>query len=176
MNWIFFLFGFLAFPVAIVLFVLYLKARNTAIPTRIKKAIDLQTMLRNHLTDGKSNDLLYLVSAEEQLLIRIEKKSRKTKSDTLAVELRNSDTNQAKYPMVRERLQNSGIEFEEKYTPKQQKPKCIRITYPEGGAVVVSAACTALEAMLNLKNTYEPGVLISNRDPLLWVKNPLKNA
>ena len=176
MNWLYFILGFFAFPTAIVLFVFFHKARNTTIPIRINKTADLQAMLRKFMTESNNNDLLYVVCSEEKLLIRIKKSTRKLKSDTLAVELRNNSTNQTFYPLVRERLCDSGIEFEENFTPNTQKPKCIRITYPEGGVIVITAVCTALTTMLDLKDTsFEPGILLSDRDPFSWAGNPLQN-
>ena len=96
---------------------------------------------------------------------------RKTKENTLRVEIRASDKNAEGYSTAKEILNEEGIEFDEKFTPKLRKPSRIYLKNEEGGVFTVSsmshAVITVMRA-INKENKFD--VLASEQAPHFWNK------
>ncbi|MBK1880599.1 hypothetical protein [Pelagicoccus mobilis] len=169
--WIYILIGFLAFPVLAILFLLWVNGRNRVEPLVVRDTTILQEKIGLLYRNGKDKATLYLSEASSGFVIRIIKYGRKTKEDTIRVEIRATDKNEDGYSAVRDTLIDEGIEFEEKLTPKLKKPSRLFLKNEDGGIYTVSSVSqitSKLMKTLNPENQLD--LLLSDRDPFFWKK------
>jgi len=169
LHWLYFALGFLAFPLIGLLFLVGLRFITQVEPTEVTSGQILQSQLRNLLDTGKHGDTLFIVWLPMRFELRVHKRIRKSKPDTLWLELRNSDTNRSHYTAARSALDASGIEFAETLTQARKRPRRLHITWPSGGPLVVSAASHAISIVQSaLPSNEVEHCLASPHHPSIW--------
>jgi len=169
MNWIYFIVGFISFPIVAILILLWFRKRSNVDPFVINEPNQLQDLIGRLFRKGKHGDILYVLDSETEFIVRIIKMERKTKEDTLKVEIRASDKNANGYSTVRDVLNEEGIEFEEKLTPKLSRPSRMYLKNEDGGVFTVSAMSQAvIKIMQAINKENRLDVLASDQDPHFW--------
>ena len=169
MNWIYFIVGFITCFVLVVLFLLWVNRTNKVEPIAANKADELHDIIGRLFRHGKNGDILFILDRTSGFSIRVIKAERKIKEDTLKVEIRATDKNATGYPVAKEVLSSEGIEFEEKLTPKQQRPSRIYLKNDDGGIYVIPLIVKAIsKVMSSINSSQELDVLASHKDPLFW--------
>jgi hypothetical protein len=124
MHWLYyFVLGFLAFPICGLAVLLIVHLRSQARPTEVSSAQDLQSQLRALLETGKHGDTLFILWLPLRFELRVHKRVRKSESDTIWLELRNSDANRAHYEAARKALHTGSVEFVEAVTHARRRPR-----------------------------------------------------
>ena len=92
----------------------------------------------------------------------------KSNPEALEIDIRSSDENNKHYLAVREGLSQNDIEFKESFTPKQKKPKDMRVRV-EVGSFAPAAVSNILKIITTSIgcNTNE-GIYVSERHPSFW--------
>ena len=171
MNWIYFIVGFISFPVVVLLFILWANKRTQVDPFLINDANQFQDLVGRLFRKGKNGDILYVLDRGSEFIVRIIKMERKTKEDTLRVEIRASDKNADGFLTAKKLLNKEGIEFDEKLTPKLKKPSRLYLKNDEGGVFTVSSMSQAvIKVMRAINKENEFDVLASEQDPHFWNK------
>jgi hypothetical protein len=169
MRWLYFALGFLAFPTLGVALLLLVRLRSQARPVSITSPQELQSQLRALLESGKHGDTLFVVWLPLGFQLRVYKRVRRTEPDTLWLEVRNSDMNSDHYEATRAALESGRVEFNESLTPVRRRPRRLRITWPSGGPLVVSAASHAISLLESaLPSDGSAQRLASRHHPSLW--------
>ncbi len=105
---------------------------------RITSQQGLQVRLRQFLQLGHPCRTLFVKDVRTDFLMRVVRSNRKRSPNTLTLEVRNSDATAKWYLGVRRVLQEQGLEYIEKLTPKRRQPKHFRMRHQQGGPLAVS--------------------------------------
>lgn len=171
MNWISFIVGFISCFALVILFLILANRLNKVDPIMIHEANKLHDIIGRLYRKGKNGDILFLLDRISRFSIRIIKMERKTKEDTLKVEIRASDKNAEGYLFAKEALSNEGFNFEEELTPKRKRPSRIYLKNDEGGIYVIPSIVKAVsKVMMSVNSKKELDVLAGYKDPLFWKK------
>lgn len=169
--WIYILIGFLAFPVLAAIFLLWVNKRSKVDPLIVRDVTVLQEKIGLLYRNGKDKSILYLSEAQSGFSARIIKYRRKTKEDTIRLEIRATDKNEEGYLIARDILRDERIEFEEKLTPKLKKPSRLFLKNEDGGIYTVSSVSQITsKIMKSLNPEKQLDLLVSDRDPFFWKK------
>ncbi len=145
--------------------------KNKVNPFEISEITELQDIIGRLFRNGNNGDILYILDRMSGFAIRIIKIKRKTKADTLKAEIRASNKNAEGYVIAKDVLTNEGIDFDEKFTPKRQKPSRIFLKYDDGGVFTISAIAQAVaKIMRTISKDKGFDVLASNQEPFFWNK------
>ena len=170
--WIYILIGFVAFPIIALAFIAWANSRSRVTPFVVRDVLQLQEKIGSLYRNGKDKGVLYVSEAVSGFQMRLIKYSRKTKEDTIRVEIRATDKNEKGYFVARDFLTKEGIEFQEKFTPKRKKPSRLFLKNQEGGVyTVASVSQVASKIMRSVNPNDELDLLVSDRDPFFWRKN-----
>jgi hypothetical protein len=171
MNWIYFTAGFLSFPVLVLLGLLWIRKRTNVDPAAVSDPDQLQQLVGQLFRSGKHGDVLYILDRGSEFIVRVIKIERKTKKNTLKVEIRASDKNAGGYLSAKDVLRDRGIEFDEVFTPKQKKPSRMFLKNSDGGVFTVSSMTQAIvQIMKTINDGNQLDVLASDKDPHFWNK------
>ena len=169
MNWIYFTIGFASCLLLVFLFLLWVYRNSMVEPSAVTEAAELQNLVGDLYRQGKNGGILHVLDRHSGFAIRIIKKKRKTKEDTLTVEIRAGDRNKQAYGVAKETLLSEGIEFEEQFTPKLNRPSRIFLKNDAGGVFTVSAMTQAVSKILTTIGKGDTlDVLASDHDPHFW--------
>lgn len=137
-------------------------------PQRIRSVVDLQPFVKSLMISGSDRDELYVRVDNPRLLVRIRKREYKRQADALVIEVRNSDANAEHYGRIKEAFDQSNIEYQERFTPRQHKPKDLQVRI-EVGTYAPAAVGAALRAIVDATKTdANLGMLVSPSDPVYW--------
>ena len=144
-------------------------------PFVINDTVGLQSKINLLFRKGKNGQTLYIADRTSEFIVRVVKIKRKTKADTLKAEIRATDKNANGYIIAKDILTEHGIDFDEKLTPKRQKPSRIFLKYNEGGVFVVSTISQTISVIMrSISGNQSLDLLISDRDPYFWKKTRQK--
>ena len=175
--WVYILIGFVSFPIAAFFFMLWVNKKSQVEPTILRTTEELQKFVNYLYQNGKDKEVYYAKEAVSGFLIRLIKYQRKSKEDTIRVEIRATDKNADGYPVARDCLEKEGIEFEEKFTPKQGKPSRIYLKNEDGGIYSVSQVTQVVfRVMEAISKKQEFDLLVSDRDPHFWKSHVPQNT
>lgn len=170
--WIYILIGFISFPILAIVFLLWVRKASQVAPFLIRDAEQLQNKVRELYQKGKNQDTWYVLDKSSGFMIRLIKFKRKTKEDTIRIEIRASDKNETLYPTVRELLSSEEIDFDETLTPKKRNPSRLQIKNDEGGILTVSSVSQDISKIMNSIGSKE--YLMSDHDPHFWERDPIE--
>lgn len=171
MNWVSFIVGFISCLVLVVLFLIWINHSKKVEPIAIDDANKLHDIIGRLYRKGKNGDVLFILDRLSKFSIRIIKIERKTKEDTLKVEIRAIDKNAEGYLTAREALSDEGLEFEEILSPKLKRPSRIYLKNDDGGIYLIPSLVKAISRVLiAINKSNEIDALASNKDPYFWKK------
>ena len=141
----------------------------------VNDTVGLQGYINRLFRKGKNGQTLYIADRVSDFLIRVIKIKRKTMADTLKAEIRAAGKNANGYRIAKDILIKHGIEFDEKLTPKLQKPSRIFLKYNEGGVFVISELSQAISTIMKaISGNQNLDLLVSDSDPYFWKKEKYK--
>ena len=172
MNWVFFVLGFLAFPLLVAPILLRYGKNWVWIPpdkpAHVDTVVGLQPFVKRLMKRGGDGDQLFVRSCDPQFLVRIRKRLYKTKPAVLEIEIRASDANAIYFVNVRDALVDEGYHLRQRQTPKLNKPKDLRISF-DVGAFAPAAVASVLRRVFQTVGVDEnKGMNASFRDPVFW--------
>jgi hypothetical protein len=167
--WLIFLAGFIAFPALVILAMLALGRLGRVHPVVVNDSVGLQAELRDLLQYAGNRSTLYLMDYATRAVLRVIKHSRTRSDDTLAVEVRRTETTQW-YEAMRTVLVANEVSFEEDLTPKRRQPRRLKVRDRHGGLLAVSSIAAVIETILDaLPSKGALHLLVSERSPDLWI-------
>jgi len=168
-SWTWFILGLIAVPLAAFALTLAMSQLSRVTPTEIASPADLQTLLRALLSAGNDRETMFVVWFPFELEIRVTKRVRRSRPPTLDLELRNSGSNRPYYAAAKAKLEAASIEFVELPTPTRKQPGRLRLDWPEGGPLVVSAVSNAIRVLSTaLPSSPESRCAAACQAPHLW--------
>jgi hypothetical protein len=155
----------------VVLFLIWINHSNKVEPIAIDDANKLHDIIGRLYRKGKNGDVLFILDRISKFTIRIIKIERKTKEDTLKVEIRASDKNSEGYLTAKDALSDEGLEFEEILSPKLKRPSRIYLKNADGGIFLIPTLVKAISRVLiAINKSNEIDALASHKDPFFWKK------
>lgn len=180
MEWLYFLLGFIAFPV-VALILMKIIAQFTGnyvgpfalfpkvYPSHIDSYMDIQPIIKNFVSKGKDNSNFFILSKNPKFKIIVIKRIYKQKEPTLTLEIRNSDSNKTHFSSVKSKIVSSKIKFSERFTPRLKQPKDIRIKFEMKSIIETAAVSNMIKMVYETINTnISEGLFVSDQDPIFW--------
>jgi hypothetical protein len=187
MGWLYFLVGFVSFPiVAFLLIKIIVLIRNKPLtpyglfrsvsPGLIKSYIEIQSVIKDFISKSKNNSRLYFLSVAPKFKVILTKRDYKKKTATVVLEVRNSDFNKSHYSLVKEEIVNSDVEHIERLTPRLKQPKDVQLKFELGSVFQTTAISNVIKTIYETIDTnLSEGLFVSNQDPVFWKEPNSKN-
>ncbi|MBN1255325.1 MAG: hypothetical protein JXA50_08640 [Deltaproteobacteria bacterium] len=176
MNWLQFILGFGAGFVVAVLLALWIWMKHGykhiyiqhSAPEEIKSIVEFQPYVKWLIATEADEGELYFRTKKPVFLLRMQKLKFKNKPDVIEIDIRSSDENNQHYLAVREGLSQNEIDFKERFTPKQKRPKDMRVRI-EVGAFAPAAVANILKIITtSIGCNANEGIYVSERHPSFW--------
>ena len=180
MELIYFILGFIAFPIVsffLLKFLVWYTGKPITLfgllpnakPQTIKSYLELQDVIKQFINKGNNNTKLYILSDNSRFKLILNLKHYKKKLPAIIVLIRNSDNNVHKYGKVRKAIVESQINFIENFTPKTKQPKDIHVKYYIDSITPVSGVVHLINLIYQAADEGDWKLLkIGINDPIHW--------
>jgi hypothetical protein len=144
-----------------------IRIRRTS-PLAVKSVVELQPFVKQLIEAGSDQDGLYVRFENSRFLVRVKKRQFRRDPDIVEIEVRNSHKNSDYYAAVKSGFDSAGISYRERFTPKQKKPKDMRMRI-DIGTLAPAAVGAVFKEIAGAVGEDDGGeILVSSHDPVFW--------
>lgn len=141
---------------------------HQATPKELRSIVELQPYVKWLMESGVQNSELYIQTKNPAFMVRLKKIELKSKTDEVEIDIRSSDDNGKNYEAAKTGLTKNKIDYKERLTPKQKKPKDMRVRVEIGtfAPAVISNILSIVASSIGCGEN--SGIYVSDQHPAHW--------